>query len=241
MKTQMKKIGIVGFTPATTIVYYREIVKKFQETFDPQMFPEMTLDILNLHKVHHSATDGHFDIFIEYICNSLENLKKAGADFGVISSNTPHMFFNEIQARVDLPLVNLVTATFDVIAKTKLKNIGLIGTRPTMELDFYKTPFQNIGINVHVRCTEFPLFVKEETIGIPAFDTIDIHVDAIINYMKKADCFLKTQSAFNHDEFHCLSMFDPIFRFLSLAVLKISPFQSKSIRFGQGFLDIFHV
>lgn len=233
MKTQMKKIGIVGFTPATTIVYYREIVKKFQETFDPQMFPEMTLDILNLHKVHHSATDGHFDIFIDYICNSLENLKKAGADFGVIASNTPHMFFNEIQARVELPLVNLVTATFDVIAKTKLKNIGLIGTRPTMELDFYKTPFQNIGMNVHVPileddreflktiileelskeifkdetisrvnhiiekmkeeqhidgiilgCTEFPLFVKEETIGIPAFDTIDIHVEAIINFMK---------------------------------------------------------
>jgi aspartate/glutamate racemase len=44
----MKKIGIVGFTPATTIVYYREIVKKYQETFDPQMFPEMTLDIFKL-------------------------------------------------------------------------------------------------------------------------------------------------------------------------------------------------
>lgn len=233
MKTQMKKIGVVGFTPATTIVYYREIVKRFPETFDPQMFPEMTLDILNLHKVHHSATDGHFDIFIDYICHSLENLKKAGADFGVIASNTPHMFFKEIQARVELPLVNLVTATFDVIAKTKLKNIGLIGTRPTMELDFYKIPFQNIGMKVHVPlleddreflkiiilkelskeifkdetisrvnhiiekmkeeqhidgiilgCTEFPLFVKEEKIGIPAFDTIDIHVDAIINFMK---------------------------------------------------------
>jgi aspartate racemase len=143
------------------------------------------------------------------------------------------MFFKEIQARVELPLVNLVTATFDVIAKTKLKNIGLIGTRPTMEFDFYKTPFQNIGIDVHVPlleddreflkiiileelskeifkdetisrvnhiiekmkeeqhidgiilgCTGFPLFVKEEKIGIPAFDTIDIHVEAIIKFMK---------------------------------------------------------
>lgn len=185
----MKKIGIVGFTLSSNIEYYRHIVHRYQEELDNENYPEIVIDMLNVSKVHHLGSTGRYEEFIDYICGAIRNLEKSGAHIGMIASNTPHMFFEDIQGKVNIPLVNVVEETCHVVKEKRIKNIGLLGTIFTMEHDFYKTPFIDSGIDVVVPGREDREFLqriildelakeiyKEETIA---------KVYAIIEKLKK--------------------------------------------------------
>src|SRR5262245_17948657 len=67
-----------------------------------------------------------------------ESLQRGGADFLVICSNTMHRMADAVQAAVSLPLVHIADATADAIARHPIRTVGLLGTRFTMEQDFYK-------------------------------------------------------------------------------------------------------
>jgi aspartate racemase len=103
------------------------------------------IDMLNVSKVHHLGSTGRYEEFMEYICGAIRNLERSGADVGIIASNTPHMFLDEIQGKVNLPLVNVVEETCRIVKEKGIKKIGLLGTIFTMEHDFYKTPFIEVG------------------------------------------------------------------------------------------------
>lgn len=80
--------------------------------------------------------------------HSITNLKNAGAEFAVLTANTPHMIFDDLKQLSPLPLISIVTATLNAIQKNNHTNIGLLGTKMTMELDFYQKQAQLFGINV---------------------------------------------------------------------------------------------
>lgn len=229
----MKKIGIVGFTPATTIEYYRRIVKGFQDLGNPGIYPEMAIDIINVHRVHSLTVEGQHQQVVDYLSKSIDHVSRTGADFIVLASNTPHMYFDELQQRSKVPLLSLVKETHRTVRLTNVQRIGLLGTIFTMEHTFYKTPFLQDGIEVYIPpeedrhflqriineelaieifhpasvervhhiiqnlkgdhhiegvilgCTEFPLIVSEESVGLKCFDTLQIHVDRIVDEIMK--------------------------------------------------------
>ena len=65
-------------------------------------------------------------------------LEKAGADFGLIASNTMHFVFNEVQREISIPLINIIEATAEGIEREGVKTVGLLGTIFTMSRYFYK-------------------------------------------------------------------------------------------------------
>lgn len=67
-----------------------------------------------------------------------QSLERAGADFVVLCTNTMHKLADAIQAKIRLPLLHIADATAQKIKATGLSKVGLLGTRFTMEHDFYK-------------------------------------------------------------------------------------------------------
>lgn len=78
------------------------------------------------------------------------SLEKAGADFIVICTNTMHKVIDSIEEKIEIPVLHIADATATQILKANIKTIGLLGTKYTMEQDFYKSRLESQGINVVV-------------------------------------------------------------------------------------------
>jgi aspartate racemase len=86
----------------------------------------------------------------DYLLGEVQKLARAGADFGFLASNTPHIVFNEIQRRSPIPLISIVEATCKAAQALGLKKVGLFGTRFTMQKSFYADVFSKAGIRLVV-------------------------------------------------------------------------------------------
>jgi aspartate racemase len=78
----------------------------------------------------------------------IEKLARAGADFGIIAANTPHIAFDLIAPRAAIPLISIVEATCAAAKDRKLKRVALFGTRFTMNGEFYAKPFARENIEI---------------------------------------------------------------------------------------------
>jgi aspartate racemase len=83
-----------------------------------------------------------------YLAEEIQKLAWAGADFGLISANTPHVVFDEVQAAVPIPLISIVEATCAAVKKRGLQRLVLLGTRFTMRGSFYPKVFVREGIEL---------------------------------------------------------------------------------------------
>ena len=72
------------------------------------------------------------------MAEALESLRGAGADFGLIATNTMHIVFDEVQRDVHMPLLSIIAATADAIRAQRLRSVGLIGTKFTMTEPFFR-------------------------------------------------------------------------------------------------------
>ena len=86
----------------------------------------------------------------DYLADAIEKLARAGADFAVLASNTPHIVFDELRARSALPLISIVEAACAEAETLGLKRVGLFGTRFTMQGRFYRDVFSRAGIQLVV-------------------------------------------------------------------------------------------
>ena len=78
----------------------------------------------------------------------IEKLARAGADFGLIAANTPHIAFDLIAPRAAIPLISIVEATCAAAKERKLKRVAIFGTRFTMNGEFYAKPFARENIEI---------------------------------------------------------------------------------------------
>ncbi|MDN7145575.1 amino acid racemase [Liquorilactobacillus mali] len=143
----MKKIGLIGgMGPVSTIDYYQQLVTKFQQVH-PNACPPIVIDSLDVFELLKLEETGDKQALLQELLTSLNNLKNAGASFAALTANTPHMVFTELASASPLPLISIVDSTLTAIKKNKQKNIGLLGTKMTMELGFYQKRLQSAGIN----------------------------------------------------------------------------------------------
>lgn len=139
----MKKVGLVGgISWVSTMDYYRFINEGVNKELGGLQFAECVIYSLNFGDVQAIGWDNSFEILL----NACESLKKSGVEAIALCANTAHFEAERLQQAVGLPFIHIVTATADEIQKKRLTKVGLLGTKFTMEMDFYKNGLKNAGI-----------------------------------------------------------------------------------------------
>ncbi|MDQ6653776.1 MAG: amino acid racemase [Acidobacteriota bacterium] len=147
----MKTVGIIGgIGPESTIEYYRLLIASYRKQNPDGGYPSIIINSVDLKKMIELITAGNFAEVTDYLVNAVEKLARAGADFGALAANTPHIVFDEIRARSSLPLISIVEATREAAANLALNSVGLFGTRFTMQGQFYPNVFSRAGIEIVV-------------------------------------------------------------------------------------------
>ncbi len=143
----MKKVGIVGgLGPASTIDYYRDINENFRKINGDDVYPEIVIDSINMHDLIAAIENNDYDEVARQLIKSINNLEKAGADFAVIASNTPHIAWNLIKDKVNIPLISIIEATCDYITGKNYRTVLVFGTKFTMRGGLYSKPLAERGI-----------------------------------------------------------------------------------------------
>src|SRR5438045_4352599 len=86
----------------------------------------------------------------DFLLEAIGKLARAGADFGIISANTPHIVFDEVAPKSPIPLISIVEATRAAAKTQNLKRLALFGTRNTMQANFYPNEHPREGIELLV-------------------------------------------------------------------------------------------
>lgn len=168
----MKRIGIIGGTgPESTVDYYNEIINAFKDGSGDMNYPEIIIYSINLGKMIGLMRAGQFDEVTGYLVEKIESLEKAGAEFAVLSANTPHIFFDQIREKCSLPLISIVEATCTKTVKRGLKRPGLFGTDFTMKATFYPELFKKKGIEIVMPDAE-----DMELISLKLFTEIELGI-----------------------------------------------------------------
>ena len=146
----MKKIGLIGgIGPESTLDYYRLIIRAFQDRKSAD-YPEILVYSANLSELLKLMEEKRWADLAEWLLHKIEALRKAGAEFAAIGSNSPHVVFNAVKARAPLPLVSIVEAACNKAQEMGVKRLGLMGTAFTMQADFFQKPFIAKGMSVVV-------------------------------------------------------------------------------------------
>lgn len=147
----MKTIGIIGgIAPASTIEYYRLIIALYRERKRDGSYPPIIINSIDLKKVLDLIGTQKLAEVTEYLLGEVGKLARAGADLGLLASNTPHIVFEDIRRQSPIPLVSIVEATCEATQALGLKKVGLFGTRFTMQARFYPDVFSRQGITLVV-------------------------------------------------------------------------------------------
>jgi len=151
----MKTIGIIGgLGPESTVDYYKEIIAAFNAKYVEMAYPEIIIYSANLNELMKFVETKNWSRLSEWLLKKISSIHRAGAEFAVIASNTPHIVFDEIKSKSPISLLSIIEETCNKAQEMDLKNIGLMGTKLTMEADFYKKPFISKGISVVVPSEE---------------------------------------------------------------------------------------
>lgn len=143
----MRKIGLVGgISWVSTIDYYRFINEGVNERLGGLNFAECLIYSLNFGDVQDKTWEGSFDLLLA----ACESLKRSGVEAIVLCANTAHLFADQLQEKIALPIIHIGTETAKAINATGIKNIGLLGTVFTMEKDFYFKKLEDHGLHVLV-------------------------------------------------------------------------------------------
>jgi aspartate racemase len=222
-----KRIGILGgISHESTAVYYTRLHHKFYEKYGNHYYPEVVIYSLDFQKFTDMEDQNRTADYIDYILSGIVGLHKAGAEFALMSANSPHAVFSEVSARSPLPMLSIVDATLHRAEELGLKKLLLLGIRFTMQGNFYAGAGLDRGIEVMtpteadqvcvnelifnelvmgeikkssratlvdlisgyevsgviLGCTELPLLLRGEDCDLPLLDTMDLHVEAALDY-----------------------------------------------------------
>jgi len=147
----MKTLGIIGgLGPESTVDYYQRIIALYRERTGDGSYPEFIIKSVNLRKGLDFMDANDFTGMADYLLEGIGKLAEAGADFGLISANTPHVVFDEVASKSPIPLISIVEATCAAAKARNLTRLALFGTRYTMQSNFYPKVFSREGIELLV-------------------------------------------------------------------------------------------
>src|SRR5262245_11378867 len=118
----MKTLGIVGgLGPESTLDYYQRIIALFHERTGDRHYPEFVIVNVDLRKGLDFMEANDLRGMANYLVEGIDKLARSGADFGIISANTPHIVFDEVAPKSPIPLISIVEATCAAAKSQNLK------------------------------------------------------------------------------------------------------------------------
>ncbi|KJV25152.1 aspartate racemase [Aquitalea magnusonii] len=142
----MRKIGLLGgLSWVSTLDYYRHINEGVNAELGGLNFAECVLYSLNFNEIQRYGWDD-WERTYAVLLNGCSHLKAAGAEAIVLCANTAHVVADRLEAAVGLPIIHIATVTAREISQQRIPTIGLIGTKFTMELPFFRDKLHQYGI-----------------------------------------------------------------------------------------------
>jgi len=145
----MKTLGIIGgLGPESTVDYYQRIIALYRQSTADGHYPEFIVVSVDLRKGLDFMDANELSGMADYLLEAIGKVARAGAEFAIISANTPHIVFDEVAPNSPIPLISIVEATCAAAKARKLKRLALFGTRYTMQSNFYPKVFAREGIGL---------------------------------------------------------------------------------------------
>ncbi len=146
----MKTIGLIGgMSWESTVPYYRLINELVKERLGGLHSAKVILLSVDFHEVERLQRAARWDEAGALLADGARALESAGADFLVLCTNTMHKVAPAIETAVSIPLLHIADATAESILRTRVRTVGLLGTRFTMEQEFYRDRLRGVhGIDV---------------------------------------------------------------------------------------------
>ena len=143
----MKTIGMIGGTGwVSTAQYYRLLNEETNKRLGGLNSAKIVLYSFNYAEIDKlNLADNNAGVY-KLVLDAAKKLRVASADCLMLCANTLHQYVDDLQEEVDLPIVHIADAAAAEIQKHKMNKIGLLGTRATMEMDFYKKKLSDAGI-----------------------------------------------------------------------------------------------
>ncbi|MBJ8107841.1 MULTISPECIES: aspartate/glutamate racemase family protein [Bacillus cereus group] len=147
----MKTIGLIGgMSWESSVEYYRIINKEVKNKLGGLHSAKCLLYSVDFEEIERFQADGKWEEAGKLLGDVAYSLEKGGADFIVICTNTMHKVIDYVEEKINIPILHIADATANQIKKSNLHTVGLLGTKYTMEQDFYKARIKSNGIKVLV-------------------------------------------------------------------------------------------
>jgi len=146
----MKTIGLIGgMSWESTAEYYRIINEAVRERLGRLHSAKIVMYSVDFEEVEQLQHQGRWDKATNLMIDAAKRVERGGVDFVLICTNTMHKMADDVAANISIPLLHVADATAEKITSLGLKEIGLLGTKFTMEQDFYKGRLkEKFGIRV---------------------------------------------------------------------------------------------
>ena len=179
----MKTIGLVGgITWHSSLDYYRIINEQINTMLGEDNTAKIILYSINYGEIKKLTHEENWDQIINIICHAAKKIEQAGADCLLIGANTMHKIADEVQSSINIPLIHIADATAKEIKKKNISTIALLGTKYTMQFNFFRDKLAEYEI---------------ETI-IPGEEDVQMVNDSIYNELAKGIILSQTKQNYLH-------------------------------------------
>ncbi|MBJ8106334.1 MULTISPECIES: aspartate/glutamate racemase family protein [Bacillus cereus group] len=151
----MKLIGLIGgMSWESSTEYYKMINEEVKMRLGGLHSAKCLLYSVDFEEIERYQSEGDWDKAGEVLGNAASSLEKGGADFIIVCTNTMHKVIKHIKNRISIPILHIADATAKEIKQHGIQSVGLLGTKYTMEQDFYKLRIEENDIKVTVPTEE---------------------------------------------------------------------------------------
>lgn len=168
LRNESKRIGILGgISHESTAKYYERIHQLHYQIHGDYYYPEVVIFSLNFQKFTDFEDSKDRDGYIQYIMEGIKALEKSSPDVLIMSANSPHAVFEDIQKSTSVPMISIAEVTAQEASRRGLKKLLLMGIKFTMQSSFYQKVCQKYGIEVVV-----PSDVEQDKINSIIFEEL---------------------------------------------------------------------
>ncbi len=176
----MKTLGMIGGTgPESTIEYYRRLIAGYRARNAEARAPSMIINSIDNKTLIDWFGSNELAQITDFLVTEIERLSAAGADFALIAANTPHLVFDQVKQRVQIPMLSIVEATADAAVAVGLQRLALLGTRFTMQATLFPEAFARRGMTIVVPNKQEQAFIHAKYMG-------ELFVGTILNETRAA-------------------------------------------------------
>ena len=185
----MRTLGVIGGVgPESTIDYYKNLIGMYRARRPDGHYPQFVINSIDLQTGIDFLDADNLHGMAEFLLREIDVLARAGADFGIIAANTPHIVFDDIAPKLPIPFISIVGAACDFAKARGLTRLALFGTRYTMQADFYQRVFRREGIELITPKPADQDYIHEKYFGelVPGIFLPETHARllAIVDRMK---------------------------------------------------------